>query len=156
MSTEEKIIDLMKPRYKVIADYPKSPYEIGEILYWHNTGKAWDNINEGFYSLYQEWRPVSTIKVFLPGLIESFPHLFRKLEWWEERTKEEMPEYIYKKVNFGNGKVFYKTSEVLLLDDAYMKWKFGGGYSRIDFFPATLSDYNNYLTPVPAIDSDNK
>ena len=59
--------ELLMPRYKVIADYPgmDDSYEIGEVL-----------------------KPAYT------GIVDAYPHLFRKLNWWEERKVEDMPEYV--------------------------------------------------------------
>lgn len=69
MSKEE----LLKPRYKVIADYPGNVQPIGHIcsvvgdmasiIYWCNQK-------------------------------DNYPHLFKKLEWWEERKLKEMPEFV--------------------------------------------------------------
>jgi hypothetical protein len=70
MSTE----DLMKVRYKVIADYPNSDYTVGAILNTHNYEDRWSGVAEDFCN--------------------QFPHLFKKLEWWEERKLEDMPKYV--------------------------------------------------------------
>lgn len=68
MTTEE----LLKPRIKVIAPWPgmeDDDYEVGQIY----TGTEEDlNIS----------------------MIEMFPHLFKRLEWWEERDKKDMPDYV--------------------------------------------------------------
>lgn len=66
--------DLMKPRYKVIKDWPGMEFfRIGEIIitkseliYCDGQGKKYSD----------------------------YPHLFKKLEWWEERSKNELPEYL--------------------------------------------------------------
>lgn len=64
MTTEE----LLKPRYKVIADYPFNKIApVGEIISGDKL-PMWD--------------------------VREFPHLFKKLEWWEERKESEMPEYV--------------------------------------------------------------
>lgn len=70
--------ELLRPRYKVIADFPQGAFrfKVGEILEKkgiHFTGEA-KSINE--------------------NEINKYPHLFHKLEWWEERQEDEMPEYI--------------------------------------------------------------
>ena len=58
--------ELMTPRYVVIADYPGNVLEIGSIV---------------------EVYPGKTQLEF----IEKYPHLFRKMNWWEKRTEEQMP-----------------------------------------------------------------
>lgn len=65
--------ELMKPRYKVIADWPdNSKHKIGNII---NAG------NVEWPENYCEW-------------LDNFPHLFKKLEWWEERNENELPAWI--------------------------------------------------------------
>ncbi len=87
MTTEE----LLKPRRKVIAPYPGSPFKVGDILYWHRTGESGFG-NDGFYSRSSHYEIVVTL--YPPGEIDTMPHLFKKLEWWEERKTEDMPEYV--------------------------------------------------------------
>jgi hypothetical protein len=73
---------LMKPRFKVTADYPYNPHQIGEVIEFTDNGRAiltvtneWvdgENINMANYA---------TSEVFL-----KYPHLFKKLEWWEDNV----------------------------------------------------------------------
>lgn len=70
--------ELLKPRYKVIADYPSSPFFINDIL--PNALKEWQRDNE---------RTKATLNE-----CEKYPAIFKKLEWWEEREIEDMPEYL--------------------------------------------------------------
>lgn len=75
---------LMKPRYKVIADYPCRPHPIGHILEF--SGDHYDS-----QSLFR-----------LPGSdhrypekkFKEYPHLFQSLQWWEDRELHELPEYV--------------------------------------------------------------
>jgi len=83
--------ELMKPRYKVIADYPNSVFDdnqiicLGEMKYGQlSYGIAHDDGMEYFHAQF-----------FI-----DYPHLFKRLEWWEERTLEEMPKYV-KSERFG-------------------------------------------------------
>lgn len=64
-----KTVDLLKPRYKVIADYPETPYTIGEIYE-----------GDTFYNGSKETRCEH----------ENYPAIFKKLEWWEDRELEDM------------------------------------------------------------------
>jgi hypothetical protein len=70
--TKEQIEQLLLPRYKVIADWPNSLYKIGEVLVGADCIVTKKGIKE----------------------LTDFPHLFKRLEWWEQRTEEEMPKYI--------------------------------------------------------------
>ncbi len=73
MSTE----DLLKPRYKVIADYPMAFYGVGQVISCLRDNTA--RVLEG-----ECW----TIDLGM------YPHLFRKLSWHEDRLPEEMPRFI--------------------------------------------------------------
>lgn len=76
MSTEQikakgDIENLLKPRYKVIADYPASEFFVGSI----RKEEIFDlGDNEYRYS--------------------DFPHLFKPLAWYEDREPDEWPEYV--------------------------------------------------------------
>lgn len=62
---------LLKPRFEVIADYPKSTFKVGQIL-------------EGELIFCDPDGPKYS----------DYPHLFRKLPWWEKRERSEMPMYL--------------------------------------------------------------
>jgi len=97
--------ELLMPRYKVIADYPSSPYYVGEIK-----DRLGDNVAAHF---------------------AKYPHLFRKLNWWEERKVEDMPEY----VKYHNGSISLLTKDMI---DA-------GGIVLEDYLPTTEQQYNDYI-----------
>lgn len=78
LTTEE----LLKPR--VIADYPKSIYEVGTII---NAGTTSEDC---IYCDREGPR------------MRHYPHLFQPLPWYKERPPEDMPEY----VKHENGGVF--------------------------------------------------
>jgi predicted transcriptional regulator len=70
-----KIEELLQPRFKVIANFPDSTRNIGDIIYV-------DNKKEKYWSEnYEKW-------------LSTFPHLFKKLEWFEDRKIEDLPEYL--------------------------------------------------------------
>lgn len=58
--------------------YPDSPFKVGDIL----TGDRKSEVKD------QTGTPVPAFNWY------EFPHLFKKLEWWEKRTKEELGQYI--------------------------------------------------------------
>ncbi len=123
MTEQQKVNELMKPRYKVIADYPKSCFTIDEVVH----GESIFGIEVKNYS--------------------EFPAIFRKLEWWEERNIEDMPKYV-KYVS--DGKVYEaikyldRNSLVLLMDD-YWKIEIRNELGEPFWMPATSHDYENYL-----------
>lgn len=70
--------DLLKPRFEVIADYPSSLYAIGDEVEEHEIDKFhYQNCGDYQYTSAQT--------------LSKYPHLFRKLNWWEKRTVEQMP-----------------------------------------------------------------
>lgn len=73
---------LLLPRFKVIAEYPKSPYAIGDIIYTHNS--KYCSTVDSRLCVY-----VGNIRVF-----ERCDKVFQPLQWWEERQIEDMPEYV--------------------------------------------------------------
>ena len=74
----------MQPRFEVIETYPKSKFKKGDILEripnatndWYNADKSLINAD------------------ILLEEIEQYPLLFRKLNWWEKRTAEQMPKRV--------------------------------------------------------------
>ena len=122
--------NLTQPRYLVIADYPNSPFNVGNILTQYtqfNKTSYWVNDN-----LYTDRHP------------EDYPHLFRLLHWWEYRDEKDMPEYVK-----GFGNQIYKvhkwkklTKNVLatVLEDA-IEYQFAAFACE----PATLNEYNEYI-----------
>lgn len=121
MTTEE----LLLPRYKVIADYPGSIFKIGEII-------------EQDYM--EENRPVFDMEFFL-----KYPNIFKKLEWWEDRKIDDLPEYV-KFIRLDNGQLkVVKVTEWIKKDNDII---FSDG---INFYsanngdtPATREEYEQY------------
>lgn len=79
--------ELMNPRFEVIADYPNSPFENKDILMQF----LFQTSTTGMYiyvtNMNSPLQGASINAVF----VESMPHLFRKLNWWEKRKIEDMP-----------------------------------------------------------------
>lgn len=128
---------LLQPRYEVIADYPNSPFTIGEILYL--TDECFIGNSLGY---------------------ESYPKIFRKLEWWEHRLPHETPTH----VKFVKDYMDFKEWQVF----PFSNWNKGrtdtnlhdcigfitgkGKYNKSAIpatynvlLPATESDYQKYL-----------
>ena len=67
--------ELLKPRFEVIADFPNNHFgKVGTFL-----DRNWSKYPNDDETQSPEWS------------ISDFPHLFRKLDWWEKRTKDQMP-----------------------------------------------------------------
>lgn len=70
--------ELLKPRYKVIADYPSSNFLVDEILIADESDK---------FMQYEDWGKWELVP-------KDYPAIFKQLAWYEERDASEMPEYV--------------------------------------------------------------
>lgn len=128
--------ELLKDRYKVIADYPKSIHKVGAI---YTIG-----INGDVLYCDQNGPRMS-----------QYPHLFKKLDWWEDRKIEEMPEYLRSQKQPINHQARFSNVVIMCGVDAFWdsaKYSAKGGnvtaYGGIIidcFMPATEEEYNAYL-----------
>lgn len=75
--TKEMINDLLKEKFKVIAPIPWTHFRVGEIV-----------SNESLRG-YKENNVYAT-KMDL----SNFPHLFKRMQWFEDRTEDQMPEFV--------------------------------------------------------------
>jgi len=133
-----KIEELLKPRYKVVAEFPRmEDFEGCEV---DNIIVAEDNM----------W-------------YENYPHLFKKLGWWEDRKREDMPMYLkrtgmvddndnplpdwYLKVkkhfNYGNGEWRDNSVHIFCIDPSERTYGTGLFYS--EFEPCTEDEYLSNL-----------
>lgn len=135
MTVEELLID----RYIVTAPYPQSKFEVGDILYVYK----FETSSLGMYTYVTNPESPLQGSNAKPEYVESMPHLFRKLNWWEERKVEDMPEYVKWDVDI------YPTWKKIMKVD---KWNSNGSFdhenvtiSVINCFPATEQQYNDYI-----------
>lgn len=108
--------ELLRPRYKVIAQYPFSSHPNGEIIKATTGGTYFD----------------------------QYPHIFKKLEWWEDRKPEDMPEYIKE------GRFIHKSTWRLnslgevILTVSDTDWHVNANVMHW-FQPATEQEYLEYI-----------
>ena len=71
--------ELLRPRYKVIANYPNSPYQLGDIFVAnpHEDSELVSNRN-----------PLQTMPAVYGSL---YPAVFQKMHWWQDRANKELP-----------------------------------------------------------------
>jgi hypothetical protein len=118
--------ELLKPRYEVIADYPGSPFEIGEVLQTNIYCAGQDMTGSG----------VLSSPVYKP---EKYPAIFRPLDWWEHRKPEEWPQYVKWRDLVGKAGGTEKEFEMHLPNG-------NSTVMHIDnYTPATETEYNEYL-----------
>lgn len=133
------IEQLMQPRWKVLADYPQSVYTVGEILFYKDV--------------------TSSIGAFF----REYPHLFKKLEWWEERKVEDMPmylkhEWVVDSLNKPVASIVVKVQSHFKcynkVQECYSPSNFTTtlGFrerSYFDYLPSTEQEYLNYQSNKP-------
>src|ERR1043166_9899190 len=80
---------LLAPRWEVIADYPYSPWEIGDILCADKEGEL-----HGIDGIISSCGYPASEKKVLVADAEACPNIFRPLNWGVRRMANEMPKYI--------------------------------------------------------------
>jgi hypothetical protein len=122
------IEELLKPRYKVIAEDTSGNFRIGDMFIKSNYG---DWFESGTFEM-PEWE------------LQKYPHLFCKLEWWEERKESEMPEYVK---DLYDQEPFKIVSKHPISKDEYLitNRPKPAHYAHIKhFLPATEEEYIQY------------
>lgn len=107
--------DLMKPRCKVIADYPDSRNEVGQII--------------------------CDVTTYMEAFYNKYPAIFRRLEWWEHRDVSDMPRYLKHSV----GGFVLMVSEYTMLNGKVLFKGHRVGQPTSWYIPATEQEYNDYL-----------
>lgn len=116
------IQELLKPRYKVIADYPDNLYLVGDVL------PRSSEVSDGWYKWFKE------------DMADKYPNLFKELFWWEYRLPEDMPEYVKDK--------FERVYKIHILDmTKIVFWLELDSFPRSfgHYYPATQADYESYI-----------
>lgn len=83
ISEKELIENLLKPRVKLIAPVPFIEDEVSTILVSNQQGIFLHPTHDEGSAYCIIWED-----------LEQYPHLFKRLEWYEERQESEMPQYI--------------------------------------------------------------
>lgn len=121
---EDKVQKLLQPRYEVVADYPHS---------CHTTNSVIEPDKNGFIAF----------TVHAPnhcGIPEAYPHLFRKLSWWERREESEMPGYVK------NDKEVYRNYGIKYGHMVkVVEEEFNCLLNLHDLLPATQTDYLTFI-----------
>lgn len=127
LTQEQKVQELLRPRYKVIALFPGSKRMVGDIVEFQDL-PGWPT--KEYY--------------------EDFPHLFRKLEWYQERRIEDMPYYLKRKGEVVKVDQQFKMENLNDPDKPYDQWSHfisnGKSSNYIFWNPATEAEYTTYLS----------
>lgn len=76
--------ELMTPRFQVIAEFPRCLFAKGTILL-----RIKNATNDVYHT-----NPNSPVGGINMKELLKYPHLFRKMQWWEGRKAEEMPKKV--------------------------------------------------------------
>jgi hypothetical protein len=112
--------ELLNPRWKVMADYPNSPFNVGDI---------------------HSFMFAATAKI----VFGTWPHLFRELQWWEEREEKDLPKYVKHKerdevLKVERIEVASHYTNIISKDLKYGSTKYLSMY-----LPATEQEHTKYL-----------
>lgn len=129
--------ELLLPRVKHIAPYPLSRmyFNVGDILIFDGFSYKPMGINPHGISMAKD-------------LIESYPHIFRPMDWWEERREMDMPMYLKHKRFFYIHKVVQWGSANANNDPLYTFYGINGELMADrcnESLPATEDEYNAKL-----------
>lgn len=133
MNTDKQVEELLKPRYKVIADYPYAAYKVGDIINTYESAMA---------------IALNCEKEDCKICLKDYPQLFKKLEWFERRQAPELPDYL--KDEHGEvWKVYQYLSAFSTSVNLYKNFKDEempyGSHSLYELKPATISEYNDFI-----------
>ena len=139
---KDNIQELLKPRYKVIADYPNNKMPIDAILI---PNRLDGTVNNDWVS------PDPNDRKFIYADVSKYPHLFRRLEWWEDRDVKDMPEYVKRIMGTNKGKV-YKIADPsqngrIWHEEREIEYGYFLRYAGL-FEPATETQFNDYKKQV--------
>jgi hypothetical protein len=143
MTTVSKVTveELLKPRYRLVTDYPSIPAKVGDVI----------SENSPAHLLNYLFRSIQTLDE-----LDRFRDIFKKLEWWVDRSEHEIPEYLkysdrylhfyhlgheHKVKVFKISKVKRGNYGLLVFDDKGIICHHGVD----NFEPATESEYITYL-----------
>ena len=125
------MIDYKQIRYKVIADYPCAIHKVGDIIPTYESAMSYavqiDDVSDKI-------------------CMSDYPHLFKKLEWWEGRSESELPKYFrYKDSISAYRGVTHYSYYRNLVDVDIMVWNDAGyGAPAKECLPATEDEYLEY------------
>lgn len=91
--------ELLKPRFEVIAEYPRCPFKKGTILKLISDLKLKD--------WYEDEEQTDMTKGIF---IKPYPHLYKPLNWWEHRKVEDMPKKVVSNLEHNKGEIRFVES----------------------------------------------
>ncbi len=112
------------------SPYPQSPFKVGDILIKENESKYASTVS---FAKCKTWT------------INRFPHIFRRLEWWEKRELSDMPKYVMAKDGIVWKVDLWRESHMGILGETNDTKIMDGVFMAQWTTPATESDYNEFI-----------
>lgn len=134
MDNPKKEADLLIPRYEVISDWPgRKDFVVGEVV----------TLDKPFSPQYQMYEIVDCQgpRKYINSFFDMFPLQFKRLEWYEKRKIDEMPEY----VKYWDTSLYVPVDRVCKFSDA----PFNDTWTSTNFQPATKEEYETYKSKQP-------
>lgn len=123
--------ELMHPRFMVIADWPDNYYfQVGGII-------SLNKLMAGIYPQY-EFEDCKGTHSYLEDFFKKYPHLFKPLQWWEERNPEDMPQYAKRR---HNGKSEWVVSKI---DGQFFILQSWANIGELELLPSDELEYTAY------------
>lgn len=128
--------ELEQPRLLVLGNYPFSPYKVGDVI-------KVDEDEQVLLCDVPVYSPeIENLIVYKPldKIKSDFLNLFRLLEWWEYRKREEMPKFVKHKINPSQVRLVLKYIDgfgATMISEANMTYN--------NLLPATETEYNEYV-----------
>lgn len=140
--------ELLKPRYKVIADWPgRSNSSLSEMVIGYVallSKEARHPVSNNLLSEKLVWQSENGMRSVGVGFFDLYPHLFQPLHWWEDRNPEDLPKYLKSM----DGKHIKQVIELTSNGFRVKEEKSRKGYRTCDnnrWLPATLEEYATYI-----------
>lgn len=134
--------ELLKKRYKVTGPYPRSPYNVGDLVEITPTGGSYLEIVTQEMSQWTD--EIQDVEHYTHlDNIKAFPNLFQELPWYAERSVEDLPEYLIRNT---------ADKKVVMAEMHNCDAKHGLGFlditgrtkSYCNYMPATFDEYQEF------------
>lgn len=103
--------DLLKERYKVVADYPGNKFAIGDIItYVRKVAQTYDM-----------WRNQNGVEIMYSSF-HKYPHLFKKLEWYDEIGVQTVSKWIPEALQWAKEALSFASDHINIPESLTEHW----------------------------------
>lgn len=151
MTEQEKIQELLKPRYKVVAPFWDSPFKVDQVITMTGRSKRFPIFGDNNTEDWETWidRKDGGATGYSISKFRDYPNLFKELEWWQDREFDLTGVY----VRFGDLDKKHSCFQLKeRIDYPHMELWHMTGIGDFDYqypihqsIPITSTEYQNYL-----------